>query len=74
MRMREAARRGVMVAMVVLLLHLPAACSLITRVPHGSEVCFHERAARGDKVVANFRVLEGGRKDIDVKVNQAHIS
>lgn len=58
----------------VLLLLLPLILlptdGLIVRIPSSSEHCFFEDANKGEKVVGNFRVLEGGARDIDLKVRR----
>lgn len=55
---------------LLFLLYVPLSTSgLILRVPSGSEHCFFEEASKSDKIVGNFRVLEGGGRDIDIKVS-----
>lgn len=58
-----------LVAVVAFLSFCPTTTSgLVIRLPSGSEYCFFEEATKADKIVGNYRVLEGGELDIDLKI------
>lgn len=42
--------------------------ALLARVSSHSEQCFFEMATKGDKVVGNLRVVQGGSLDIDLRI------
>jgi hypothetical protein len=55
-------------ALVTLLSLLTPTDALIIRIPSGQEYCFFEEASKADKIVGNYKVLEGGELDIDLRI------
>lgn len=65
--------RRLPVLLCVSLLALLSLCSspcaaLLARVSSHSEQCFFEMATKGDKIVGNLRVVQGGSLDIDLRI------
>lgn len=65
--------RRLLVLLCVSLLALLSLCSspcaaLLARVSSHSEQCFFEMATKGDKIVGNLRVVQGGSLDIDLRI------
>jgi len=55
-------------SLVIGSLLLASAHALTVYVPASQELCYFERAERGEKVVSSFNVAAGGFLDIDIKV------